>query len=73
MQLQQGQATMMRVSSVATLFIRKERAIALAAAFQGRGVRIAEAVPAERVEGDRSVSRGWAVRYREPTGAWQLA
>lgn len=64
---------MMRVNGLATLFIRKERAEMTAAAFKRSGHRIAEAVPAERMEADKSVSRGWAVRYREPLGAWQLA
>lgn len=64
---------MVRVHETATLFIGRERAVKTAKAFQAKGKRIAEAVLAERMEADRSRSVGWAVRYREPIGAWQFA
>lgn len=71
---------MMRVHAHATLYIRRERAVATAQVLVNGGKRRAEAIPAERREADHTLSRGWAVRYRdhanglgEPFGAWQLA
>ena len=55
-----------------SLFLSRKVANARADALQGNGA-IARVVPAVRREPDRSTSQGFAVRYREPLGAWQLA
>ena len=60
--------------SKATLFITRERAVATLSRIRVRKPRACGVVvPAEVMEADRSRSKGYIVRYREPMGAWQYA